>query len=112
MRSDVEASARFSLLKLISTRAAFARPGPGATPFPDVNARIRPSDSLVPIDCGYGLPLPSVYLGADASSLRSHLRGVGRPCAHPRAHGASESGHRVSVAPEITEEKRGPPRLL
>src|SRR5215813_12114657 len=37
-----------SLLKITSTRAAFARPGPGVTPFPDVLARMQPSDSLPP----------------------------------------------------------------
>src|SRR5262249_50633822 len=37
-----------SLLKITSTRAAFARPGPGVTPFPDVNAPMQPSDSLPP----------------------------------------------------------------
>lgn len=36
-----------SLLKFTTTRTAFARPGPGATPFPDVLALTRPSDSLV-----------------------------------------------------------------
>ena len=36
-----------SLLKFTSTRAAFARPVPGATPFPDVHAPTRPSDSLM-----------------------------------------------------------------
>jgi hypothetical protein len=30
------------------TRAAFARPGPGVTPFPDVVAPMQPSDSLPP----------------------------------------------------------------
>jgi hypothetical protein len=73
---------------------------------------MQPSDSPAPFDHGSGLPLPAAYLGADASSVRSHLRGVGRPCAHPLAHGASESGHRVSVAPESPEEERGPPRCL
>src|SRR5262245_37197062 len=37
-----------SLLKITSTRAACARPGPGITPFPDVNAPMPPSDSLPP----------------------------------------------------------------
>jgi hypothetical protein len=48
----------------------------------------------------------------DASSMRSPSRGVGRPRAHPRARGASESGDRVSVAPGCTEEKQGSPRYL
>ena len=73
---------------------------------------MQPSDFPAPFDRGSGLPLPAAYLGVDASSVRSHLRGVSRPCAHPRAHVASESDHRVSVAPESTEEERGPPRCL
>ena len=60
----------------------------------------RPSDSPAPLDHGSGLPLPAAYLGVDASSVRSHFRGVGRPRAHPRAHGASESDDRVSVSPD------------
>ena len=48
-----------SLLKVTSTRAAFARLGPGVTLFPNVHARMQPSDSLppsatapVPLTCG------------------------------------------------------------
>src|SRR4029434_8109416 len=37
-----------SLLKCPATRAAFARPGPSATSFPDVTAPMPPSDSLPP----------------------------------------------------------------
>ena len=37
-----------SVLKLTSTRAALAQPDPGVTPFPDVTARMQPSDSLPP----------------------------------------------------------------
>ena len=36
-------------LKCTSTRAACARPGPSATPFPGVSARMQPSDSLPPL---------------------------------------------------------------
>jgi len=79
---------------------------------PDVDARTQPSESPVPIGLGSGLPLPAVYLDVDASSVRSHSRGVSRPRAHSQARGASESDDRVSVAPESTEEERGPPRCL
>ena len=39
----------FPQLRLTPARAAFARPGPHATAFPDVNAPMQPSDSLVPV---------------------------------------------------------------
>ena len=55
----------FPQLKLTPTRAAFARPGPDATPFPDVNALMQPSDSLVPFGRRSGLPSPTAYLGAE-----------------------------------------------
>ena len=58
-----------SLRKITPTRAAFARPGPGAIPFPDVVARMQPSDSLIPIGLGYGRPLPSAYLPSRALVL-------------------------------------------
>src|SRR5262249_45428896 len=50
-----------ALLKITSTRAACARPGPGVTPFPDVHARMPPSDSLppsatAPVPLARGLP--------------------------------------------------------
>src|SRR5262244_2861782 len=50
-----------SLLKFTPTRAAFARPGPSATSFPDVPARMQPSDSLppsatAPVPLARGLP--------------------------------------------------------
>ena len=99
-------------MTLNSTRAAFARPGPGAAPFPDVKARTQPSDSLAPVDRDSGLPLPSVYLDVDASSVPNHLRGTGRPRAHPQARGASETDDRLSAAPDFAEEERGPPRFL
>ena len=57
-----------SLRTIPPTRAAFARPGPGTIPFPDVKARMQPSDSLIPFGLGYGLPLPSAYLAAGARS--------------------------------------------
>src|SRR4029077_17342061 len=47
--------------KIPPTRAAFARPGPGVTLFPDVPARMQPSDSLppsatAPVPLARGLP--------------------------------------------------------
>src|SRR6266446_10833539 len=50
-----------SLPKFTPTRAAFARPGPGVTPFPDVHAPMQPSDSLppsatAPVPLAGGLP--------------------------------------------------------
>ena len=54
----------FPQLKLTPTRAAFARPGPDASPFPDVNALMQPSDSLAPFGRRSGLPSPTTYLGA------------------------------------------------
>ena len=54
----------FPQLKLTPTRAAFARPGPVATPFPDVSAPMQPSDSLAAFGRRSGLPSPTAYLGA------------------------------------------------
>src|SRR5262245_45916707 len=50
-----------ALLKVTSTRAAFARLGPGGTLFPNVHARMQPSDSLppsaaAPVPLADGLP--------------------------------------------------------
>jgi hypothetical protein len=45
-----------SLRKFTPTRAAFARPGPGTIPFPDVNARMQPSDSLTLVGLGWRRP--------------------------------------------------------
>ena len=53
----------FPQLRLTPARAAFARPGPRATAFPDVNAPMQPSDSLAPFGRRSGLPSPSTYLG-------------------------------------------------
>lgn len=54
----------------LHTRAAFARSGPGTTPFPDVDARMLPSDSLASIG-----------------------RGFGSPCRRPTSHGAPAASH-------------------
>jgi len=54
-----------SLLKFSSTRAAFARTGLAATPFPDVHTPMQPSDSL-PHQLRLWFPLPLAYLAASA----------------------------------------------
>ena len=55
----------FPQLRLTPARAAFARPGPRATAFPDVTAPMQPSDSLVPFGRRSGHPSPAAYLGAE-----------------------------------------------
>ena len=55
----------FPQLRLTPARAAFARPGPRATAFPDVNALMQPSDSLAPFGRRSGHPSPAAYLGAE-----------------------------------------------
>ena len=55
----------FPQLRLTPARAAFARPGPHATAFPDVNALLQPSDSLVPVGRRSGRPSPTAYPGAE-----------------------------------------------
>ena len=62
----------FPQLKLTSARAAFARPGPHATAFPDVLAPMQPSDSLAPFGRRSGRPLPTACPGAEACSSPSH----------------------------------------
>ena len=62
----------FPQLRLTPTRAAFARPGPHATAFPDVLAPMQPSDSLAPFGRRSGHPSPTAYLGAEARSSPSH----------------------------------------
>ena len=54
----------FPQLRLTPTRAAFARPGPNATPFPDVTAPMQPSDSLVSVGRRSGHPSQAAYPGA------------------------------------------------
>src|SRR5215470_6934826 len=91
-----------SLLKFTSTRAAFARLGPGATPFPNVLARMQPSDSLPP-SAPAPVPLADAYLDTGASSVP-----YGRRHVHPPTCRASETTHRLSVKPGYVEERRGP----
>ena len=65
MDSSINASAMFPQLRLTPARAAFARPGPRATAFPDVTAPMQPSDSLAPFGRRSGHPSPAAYLGAE-----------------------------------------------
>jgi hypothetical protein len=67
-----------SRLQVPSTRAALARPGPGATPFPGVSAPLPPSDALPP-----SAPTPVPRAGG--------LPRCGRWCS---AHGANDTGAR------------------
>ena len=55
----------FPQLRLTPARATFARPGPHATAFPDVNALMQPSDSLVPVGRRSGRPSQTAYPGAE-----------------------------------------------
>ena len=64
---------------------------------------MRPSDSLVPIGRGYGFPRRW------PTSLRALVLCDRYVCSP--THRVSETGHRLSVAPELCEEERGPPRL-
>jgi hypothetical protein len=88
-------------------RAAFARPGPTATPFPDVLARMQPSDSLPP---SAAAPVP--LAGGLPRCGRLFCASTGRRHVRPPTRRASETGHRLSAKPECVEERRGPPRLL
>ncbi len=95
-----------SLQKLTPTRAAFARPGPGTTLFPDVVARMQPSDSLPP-SATTPVPLAVASLVADACAVP---READDTCARKRA----VRRRRVTGSPQnrrICEERRGPSRL-
>ena len=96
----------FSPLRLTSARAAFARPGPHATAFPDVNAPMQPSDSLVPLGRRSGRPSPTAYLGAETLSFPS------RRC--PRHPDATPETFlpRLPTRRLCPEERQGPPRCL
>ena len=73
------------------------------TPFPDVDAPMRPSDSLAPFGRGFGSPcLPT--------PMRALV--LNRPRLRPQTRGASETDHRLSASPVAPEERRGPPRFL
>jgi hypothetical protein len=87
-------------LKCTSTRAACARPGPGATPCPGVSARLPPSDSLppsapAPVPRAGGLPrcgrLFSAH-GADDTCARQHAVRRRRVTGSPQHRRASRRG--------------------
>ena len=53
-----------SLLKFVSSTGRLCSAGSGRLPFPDVIARMQPSDSLLSFGRGSGCPLPAAYLVA------------------------------------------------
>ena len=94
-----------SLLKITSTRAAFARPGPARQAVPRRLCSYAALRLPAPISHGSGSPCGG-------------LPRCGRLfCAHrpttraPATCRASETGHRLSAKPGLVEERRGPPRL-
>ena len=92
-----------SLRKLTPTRAAFARPGPGANPFPDVLARMQPSDSRPPVGRGSGRPWPVAYPVPRATRRKKGLPGAWavlfqRAVGSDPAGCASRLAHRVETA--------------
>ena len=96
----------FPQLRLTPARAAFARPGPHATAFPDVNAPMQPSDSLVPFGRRSGRPSPAAYPGAEV------LFFTAAPV--PPLTGATPETFlpRLPISRLSPEEKRGDPRCL
>jgi hypothetical protein len=96
----------FPQLRLTPARAAFARPGPHATAFPDVNAPMQPSDSLVPFGRRSGRPSPAAYPGAQV------LFFTAAPV--PPLTGATPETFlpRLPISRLSPEEKRGDPRCL
>ena len=96
----------FPQLRLTPARAAFARPGPHATAFPDVNAPMQPSDSLVPFGRRSGRPSPAAYPGAQV------LFFTAAPV--PPLTGATPETFlpRLPIGRLSPEEKRGDPRCL
>ena len=82
---------------------AFARPGPGANPFPDVLARMQPSDSLPPVGRGAGRPWPVAYPVPRATRRKKGLPGAWavlfqRAVGSDPAGCASRRAHRVETA--------------
>jgi hypothetical protein len=96
----------FPQLRLTPARAAFARPGPRATAFPDVTAPMQPSDSLVPVGRRSGRPSPTAYPGAEV------LFFTAAPV--PPLTGATPETFlpRLPISRLSPEEKRGDPRCL
>ena len=96
----------FLHLRLTPARAAFARPGPHATAFPDVNAPMQPSDSLVPFGRRSGRPSQTAYLRAQG------LFFTAAPL--PRETGTTPETFlpRLPSRRLRPEERQGPPRCL
>ena len=103
MSPDVNAPVMGPFETLTPTRAAFARPGPGANPFPDVLARMQPSDSLPPVGRGSGRPWPVAYPVPRATRRKKGLPGAWavlfqRAVGSDPAGCASRLAHRVETA--------------
>jgi hypothetical protein len=93
-----------SLLKFTSTRTAFAPPGPGCLPVPrllcsySVHRLPRFPRPRLWSALAFGLPWGGCLFFAAGACI-------------PRTHQALESDNRVSLPPDSSKEKRGPPRL-
>ena len=96
----------FPQLRLTPTRAAFARPGPRATAFPDVTAPMQPSDSLAPFGRRSGHPSPAAYLGAEV------LFFTAAPVPPPTGATPETFLPRLPASRLSPEDKRGDPRCL
>ena len=77
--------------------------GPGANPFPDVLARMQPSDSLPPVGRGSGRPWPVAYPVPRATRRKKGLPGAWavlfqRAVGSDPAGCASRLAHRVETA--------------
>ena len=90
----------FPQLRLTPARAAFARPGPHATAFPDVNALMQPSDSLVPLGRRSGLSLANglprcgglvLHRRTGASADRCNAGDISTPAPHKPALSRGET---------------------
>jgi hypothetical protein len=77
--------------------------GSACRTFPVVVARMQPSDSLPPSALG----LLTLAVGLPRRGWRSRRRHT-----HPLARRPPGSGHRRPAAPDIVEERHGPPRCL
>ncbi len=75
-----------------------------ANTFPDVIARMQPSDFPASIGRGFGSPCQR------PTSMQELV--LSRPRMLPRTRSASETGHRLSERPGLFEERGGPPGLL
>ena len=75
-------------------------------PFPDVNAPMQPSDSLVPFGRRSGLPSPTAYLGAQV------LFFAATPVPTPTRATSETLLPRLPVSRLSPKEKRGYPRCL